>query len=147
MADAAPTIWYVNGIRTCMRAGMGLASVTGTLKMMFLNSTYVLDQDAHDFVNDVSAAQVTGTGVASGGVAVSTPTVTADGATNSAYLDFVDLTGINVTACYGALYVDTGTPSTSPLLTLTDFSAGDAVDQVITAAVLAANGYAALTAA
>lgn len=143
----SPTIWYVNGIRTCMRAGMGIAGVTGTLKMMFLNSTYVIDQDAHDFVNDVSAAQVTGTGVAAGGVAVGTPTVTADGASNSAYLDFTDLTGINVTGCYGVLYVDTGTPSTSPLLCITDFSDGDATDQVITAGILASNGYAALTAA
>lgn len=144
---AAPTLWYVNGIRTCIRAGMGIAAVSGTPKMMFLNSTYVLDQDAHDFVNDVSSAQVTGTGVASGGVTLTTPTVTADGATNSAYIDFVDLTGINVNACYGVLYIDTGTPSTSPVLCITDFSEGDATDQVITAATLAANGYAALTAA
>lgn len=146
MTDA-PTIWYVNGIRTCIRAGMGIAPVTGTPKLMFLNATYVLDQDAHDFVNDVSAAQVTGTGVAAGGVAIGGVTVTADAPTNAAIIDFNDLTGISVTACYAVLYIDTGTPSTSPLLCITDFSAGDATDQVITSAVLAANGYAALTAA
>lgn len=143
----AKTLWYVNGVRTCIRAGMGIAGVTGTPKMMFLNSTYVLDQDNHDFANDVTSAQVTGTGVASGGVALSSITVTADGPTNTAYIDFADLTGISVTACYGVLYVDTGTTSTSPLLCVTDFSDGTATDQVITAAILAANGYAALTAA
>lgn len=144
---AAPTLWYVNGLRTCMRAGMGIAGVTGTLKLMILSSGYVLDQDVHDFVNDVSTYQVTGTGVASGGITVGSPTVTADSATNSAYLDFTDPTGLNVTGCYGVLYVDTGTPSTSPLLCITDFSEGTAVDQIITALTLAANGYAALTAA
>lgn len=143
----APTLWYVNGIRTCIRAGMGIAAVSGTPKLMFLNSTYVLDQDAHDFANDVTSAQVTGTGVASGGVTLSSVTVTADGPTNSAYIDFADLSGINVTACYGVLYIDTGTTSTSPLLCITDFSEGAAADQVITTAILAANGYAALTAA
>jgi hypothetical protein len=144
---AAPTIWYVNGLRTCMRAGMGIAGVTGTLKMAFLSSAYVLDQDAHDFFNDVSAVQVTGTGVPAGGLTIGSPTVTVDGPTNTAYLDFTDPTGINVTACYGVLYVDTGSTATSPLLCVTDFSEGDATDQVITSAVLAANGYAALVAA
>lgn len=144
---AAPTLWYVNGIRTCIRAGMGIAAVTGTPKLMILNSTYALDQDAHDFVNDVSAAQVTGTGVPSGGITLTGVTVTADAAANEAYIDFNDLTGLNVTGCYGVLYIDTGTPSTSPLLCITDFSDGDAVDQIITAGTLQANGYAALTAA
>jgi hypothetical protein len=143
----ARTIWYVNGIRTCIRAGMGIAAVTGTPKFMFLNATYVLDQDNHDFVNDVTSAQVTGTGVPSGGITLTTPTVTADGPTNAAYIDFVDLTGILVTGCYGVLYIDTGTTSTSPLLCITDYSDGTAVDQVITAAIVASNGYAALTAA
>lgn len=144
---AAPTIWYVNGLRTCMRAGLGIAGVTGTLKMMFLNSTYVLDQDLHDFINDVSAAQVTGTGVAAGGVTIAGTAVTADATNNAGVLDFTDITGISVTACYGVLYVDTGTPATSPVLTITDFSEGQAVDVAVTSLVLASNGFAALTAA
>ena len=53
----------------------------------------------------------------------------------------------HVTACYGVVYIDTGTPATSPILCATDFSDGTGVNQVITAAVLATNGYAALTAA
>lgn len=143
----AKTIWYVNGLRTCARAGLGVASVAGTVKMMFLNSTYVLDQDVHDFIDDVSAAQVTGTGVPAGGVALTGLTVTTDAATNEARIDFNDLTGINVTGCYGVLYVDTGTAATSPLLCVTDYSDGTATDQVITAAIVGATGYAALTAA
>lgn len=143
----AKTLWYVNGVRTCIRAGMGIAGVTGTVKMMFLSSAYVLDQDNHDFVNDVNANEVTGTGVAAGGVAVASITVTADAATNAAIIDFADITGINVTGCYSVLYVDTGTASTSPLLCVTDYSDGTATDQVITAALVNSQGYAALTAA
>ena len=143
----AKTLWYVNGIRTCIRAGMGVAAVSGTPKFMFLNSTYVLDQDNHDFANDVTSAQVTGTGVVSGGLTIAGLTVTADGPTNAGIIDFNDVTGISVTGCYGVLYIDTGTTSTSPLLCVTDFSDGTGVDQVITAAILASNGYAALTAA
>lgn len=143
----AQTIWYVNGIRTCIRAGMGIAGVTGTPKFMILNATYVLNQDTHTFISDVSAAQVTGTGVPTGGITLAGITVTADGPTNSAILDFNDLTGLNVTGCYGVLYVDTGTATTSPVLCVTDYSDGTAVDQVITAAIVAVNGYAALTAA
>lgn len=143
----APTLWYVNGIRTCLRAGLGIAGVTGTPKFMILNATYVPDRANHVFVTSVSAAQVSGTGYTTGGITVGTPTVTADGPTLSAYLDFNDVTGLSVTGCYGVLYVDTGTAATSPVLTLTDFSEGTATDQIITSLVVAANGYAALTAA
>jgi hypothetical protein len=146
MADAAPTIWYVNGLRACMRAGFGIAGVTGTLKFVLLHDTYVPDQDAHDFLDDVIAYEASGTGYTAGGLTVSTPTVTVDGVTNESVLDFVDFTGLSVPCCYGVLCVSTGTNSTSPLLTLTDFSAGDAVDQTVTSLVVASNGHAALTA-
>lgn len=143
----APTKWYVNGMRTMMRAGLGIAAVSGTVKFMLLHDTYVIDQDLHDFINDVSANEATGTGYSAGGLTLAGVTVTADAATNASILDFTDISGISVNCCYGVLYVDTGTPSTSPIFTVTDFSNGDATDQIITSAVLATNGYAALTAA
>lgn len=145
---AAPTLWYPNGLRTCMRAGMGIASVTGTLKFILLHDTYVLDQDAHDFLDDIVAHETSGTGYTAGGFTVGTPTVTTDAPTNAAILDFDDITtAFSVLGCYGVLYVATGTNSTSPLMTITDFSDGDAVDQTLTSLLVASNGHAALMAA
>lgn len=143
----ASTLWYVNGVKNCISAGCGLTTVTGTVKMMFLSSAYVPNFDTHVYVSDVNANEVTGTGVAAGGVAVSSLTATADTTNNAGVLDFADIIGINVTGCYSVLYVSTGTATTSPLLCCTDYSDGTGVDQVITAAILASNGYAALTAA
>lgn len=140
---AAPTLWYVNGLKKALDATLAL----GTPKLMFLHDTYVLDQDTHDFINDVSANEATGTGVAAGGYTLVTPTTTVDGASNTVKLDAVDVTGISLSACYGVVYVSTGTPSTSPVLCIVDFSEGGAADVTITGVTWNALGIAALTAA
>lgn len=143
----APTLWYVNGLKTMVNAGLGVSSVTGTVKMMFLSSAYVLDQDNHDFLNDVNANEVTGTGVAAGGVTLASVTVTVDGSTNTVSIDAADITGISVSACYGVIHVSTGTASTSPLYLVVDFSEGTATNVTITGVTWNASGIAALTAA
>ena len=143
----APTLWYVNGLRAMARAGLGVAAVTGTPKAMFVKAAYVLDQDNHDFINDINANEATGTGVSAGGVALSSLTVTAVGATNTVNIDAADITGISVTCCYVVIYVDTGTTSTSPIFTITDLSEGAGVDAVWTGVVWNSNGIAGITAA
>jgi hypothetical protein len=143
----APTLWYVNGLKSMVNAGLGVASVSGTVKMMFLSSAYVLDQDNHDFLNDVNANEVTGTGVAAGGVTLASVTVTVDGATNTVSIDAADVTGISLSACYGVIHVATGTATTSPLYLVVDFSEGTGVDVTITGVTWNASGIAALTAA
>lgn len=140
---AAPTLWYCNGLKKAIDRALAL----GTPKAMFLTAAYVMDQDAHDYIDDVSANQATGTGVAAGGVALTSVTTTVDGASNTVTLDAADITGISVTCCYVVIYVDTGTPSTSPVLTITDLSAGDAVDSVWTGVVWGASGIAGISAA
>lgn len=140
---AGPTLWYLNGLKKALDATLAL----GTPKAMFLTAAYVLDQDAHDFVNDVSANEATGTGVAAGGYTLVTPTVTVDGATNTVKLDAVDISAISVTACYVVVYVSTGTPSTSPILSITDLSEGDAVNAVWTGVVWGAGGIVGISAA
>ena len=143
----APTLWYVQGLKSLVNAGLGISSVSGTVKMMFLSSAYVLDQDNHDFLNDVNANEVTGTGVAAGGVTLSSVTVTVTGSTNTVSIDAADITGINVSACYGVIHVSTGTASTSPLYLIVDFSEGTATNVTITGVTWNASGIAALTAA
>jgi hypothetical protein len=139
----APTLWYCNGLKKAIDRALAL----GTAKVMFLNDTYVLDQDAHDYVNDVSSAEATGTGVSSGGVTLASVTTTVAGATNTVALDAADITGISLSACYAVVYVDTGTPSTSPILTITDLSEGNGANVTVTGITWNTAGIAALTAA
>jgi hypothetical protein len=140
---AGPTLWYLNGLKKSLDSTLAL----GTPKAMFVTAAYVLDQDAHNFVDDVSANEATGTGVAAGGVTLASVTTTVDGPTNNVKLDAADITGISVTACYVVVYVSTGTPSTSPILTITDLSAGDATDAIWTGVTWSASGIAGISAA
>lgn len=140
---AGPTIWYCNGLKKMMDAALAL----GTPKVMFLSASYTLDQDAHDYINDVSTYEVTGTGVSAGGVSLSSVTTTVTGASNTVTLDAADIGSISVDACYAVVYVSTGTPSTSPVLSITDLSDGDAVNSIWTGITWGALGIAGITAA
>lgn len=139
----APTQWYLNGLKKALDSVLAL----GTPKAMFVTAAYVLDQDTHDFINDVSANEATGTGVAAGGVALSSVTTAVDGASNTVTLDAADVGGISVTCCYVVVYVDTGTPATSPVLSITDLSEGTAVDSVWTGVTWGASGITGIAAA
>jgi hypothetical protein len=140
---AAPTLWYVNALKKMLDSTLAL----GTPKIMFLSSAYTLDQDNHDYINDVSANEVTGTGVAAGGFTLGTVTVTVDGTTNRANLKHAAVSGISVSACYGVIYVSTGTPSTSPVLAIIDFSEGTATNVTVTGYTPPTDGVAFLAAA
>lgn len=121
---------------------------TDTVKFMLVNSSYTPDQDAHNYIDDVVANEVTGTNWAAGGVVVDNVTVTYDSGTNVVKIDADDISETTVTvanARYGILYVDTGTDSTSPLILYVDFDG----DQSATAGTVAitwhANGAATVT--
>lgn len=143
----APTIWYTHGVDAALRSILNLTPVTGTPKIMLLKATYVLDQDAHAFVNDISANEATGTGYSAGGIALASLATIVDAPTNTSAFDAADITGLSVSCCYAVVYVDTGTPATSPLLTITDFSEGGAVDAILTGITWNSSGIAALSAA
>lgn len=146
----AATLWYVNGVKNCIRAGLGLTSFTGTVKVILLKDTYTLNQDAHDFVDDIIANEVTGggaTGYTAGGLTLGSVTTATDAPTNVASFDGADITGLNVQACYAVICLSTGTNSTSPLYTVTDLSEGTGVNVTVTSLVWNALGIAALTAA
>ena len=96
----------------------------GTVKAMLCTSSYVPDQDAHQFKSDVTG-EVTGTGYTAGGAALTTKTLTYDAPSNTLTLDADDVTwaAATITARYLVFYVDTGTASTSPLISYVDFGA------------------------
>jgi hypothetical protein len=96
---------------------------TDTIKVALLSSSYTPDQDAHDYFNDVSTYEVTGTGYTTGGATLASKTVTYDSGTNVLVLDAADVTwsSSTITARYAVVYDSTGTSSTSALIGYVDF--------------------------
>ena len=94
-----------------------------TIKVALLSSSYTPDQDAHDYFNDVSTYEVTGTGYTSGGATLASKTATYDSASNVIVLDAADTTwsSSTITARYAVIYDSTGTSSTSALIGYVDF--------------------------
>lgn len=101
----------------------GIDLDTDTIKVMLLTSTHVQNQDTYEYIDDVSANEVTGTGYTAGGVALANKAVTADNTDNEGVFDADDTVWATstITAQYAAIYKDTGTPATSPIIAIIDF--------------------------
>jgi len=97
---------------------------TDTIKVALLTSSYTPDQDAHDYFNDVSSAEVSGTGYTAGGATLGSKSISYDNATNVIMLDAADTSwsSSTITARYAVVYDSTGTASTSALIGYVDFS-------------------------
>lgn len=107
-----------------------------TIKVMLLSAAYTPNQDSHDYLDDVVASEVTGTGYTAGGAALASKTATYDAATNTVKFDAADVTwaGSTITARYAVVYDDAGaTNAQKALIAYFDFgtdkasSAGDFV--------------------
>jgi len=96
---------------------------TDTIKVALVSSSYTPDQDAHDYFNDVSTYEVSGTGYTAGGNTLASKTATYDSANNVIVLDAADTTWASstITARYAIVYDSTGTSSTSALIGYVDF--------------------------
>jgi hypothetical protein len=96
----------------------------GTAKALLCTSTYAPNQDTHRFKSDVTN-EITGTGYTAGGTTLTTKTAAYDGPTNTLTLDADDpaWAGATLTARYLVFYIDTGTASTSALISYVDFGA------------------------
>jgi len=98
---------------------------TDTIKVMLLSSAYTPNQDSHDYLDDVVANEVTGTGYTSGGAALTSKTATYDAATNTVKFDAADVTwaGSTITARYAVVYDDSGaTNAQKALIAYFDFT-------------------------
>ena len=90
-----------------------------TIKVMLVSSSYTPNQDTHDYLDDVSTYEVTGTGYTAGGQALASKTVTLDAANNVLVLDAADVTWASstITARYAVVYDDSpATAATKPLI-------------------------------
>lgn len=97
-----------------------------TLKVMLCTSSYVPDQDNHQFQSSITN-EVVGTGYTAGGATLGSVTLSYNAGTNILTFDAADTSwgpGATFTARY-AIVVDTtpGTAATNPLLLYVDFGA------------------------
>ncbi len=91
---------------------------TDTIKAALVTTAYTPDIDAHDFWNDVSSNEASGTGYTAGGFTLASCTVTQDNTNNRAVYDATDVSASTVTTTfrYIIIYKSTGVSSTSPLI-------------------------------
>lgn len=89
---------------------------------MLLDNTYTFDA-THEFVDDVSASEVAGTGYSAGGVALTGMSRALVGLVRVFDCDDPSWAASTITAQFAVFYKDTGTPSTSPLLMAIDAEA------------------------
>ncbi|HEV7282288.1 MAG TPA: hypothetical protein VGN57_18950 [Pirellulaceae bacterium] len=103
-----------------MKADTDLESAT--IKVALLTSSYTPNKD-HDFFDDVSTYEASGTGYTAGGATLGSKTVTKDDTNDRGVFDAADVSwaSSSITARYAVVYRSTGTASTSPLLALIDF--------------------------
>lgn len=92
--------------------------VTDTIKVALLAS-HTPNIDTHEFFDDVSADEVSGTGYTAGGATLGTKATTADNTNDRASFDCADITWslLDVgTPSHAVVYRDTGTAGTSQLI-------------------------------
>lgn len=84
--------------------------------------------DEHEFFDEVSGDEISGTGYNTGGELIGGLSCAQDNTGNRGVWDGNDVTwtGATFTARYGVIYQDTGNPATSPLVKLLDFTANKA---------------------
>lgn len=89
-----------------------------TIKVALLSSSYTPNQDTHDYYDDVSSYEVTGTGYTTGGATLASKTSTYDGTNNVIVLDAADVTwsSSTITARYAVVYDDSGASAAAKAL-------------------------------
>lgn len=95
---------------------------TDTIKIAILTG-HTPSQDTHDFFNDVSSNEVSGTNYTAGGATLASKTATYDTASDQTRLDAADPSWASstISGTHAVVYKSTGTSSTSPLMSLIDF--------------------------
>lgn len=105
--------WYGKGLLAVMTGGVDMNS--DTLYMMLVDDTHTVDQDAHDFRNDVEGDEVTGTGYTAGGKTIGTVTASYDASTNEVRFVWPDVswTTATITARTAIIYKSRGGASSA----------------------------------
>lgn len=146
---AATTSWYGAAFRDreAAVANAGWAYLTDTVKCSLHTVTYAPNVDSDKFWSSATN-EVSSTNYTTGGVTLTTKTITYDSATNETRYDADDeaWTTVTFTTRYGVFYKSTGTAGTSPLIWLCDFGADQTVSGANFSIINAATGIAKATA-
>lgn len=121
-----------------------------TIKAMLVTSSYTPDIDAHDFINDASANEASGTGYTAGGATLANKTLAYVGASNLVKFDADDASwtiSSALSARYCILYKDTGNAATSPVIGYIDFGSTFSLSSGTLTVTFNASGIATLTVA
>jgi hypothetical protein len=119
---AVTTKFYGKGLLGVFTGAIDLD--TDTFKALLATNVYTPDQDAHDYRDDVTANEVTGTGYTAGGVTLAGVSVTYDAASNEVRILWNDATwsSSTITARYAIIYKSRGgAASADDLLAYIDF--------------------------
>lgn len=107
--------FYAKGLQDALEALTGVAAApTGTLKGAFMATSYTQNKETHQFWSDISASIASGTTVRT----LAGAAVTVDTVNDRVEIDFNNVTETPVTAATDkfVIFMDTGTPATSPLI-------------------------------
>lgn len=104
--------WFGNGLLNIAKGSVDLD--TDTFKIMLTTSTYVPNQDTHDFRDDVTN-EVVGAGYTPGGATLTGISVTYDAASNQVRVTWADPTWPNatITARTAVIYKSRGGAATA----------------------------------
>ena len=114
-------IFYAKGIQDALEALTGVAAApTGTLKLAFMATTYTPNEETHQYWSDVSSSIASGTTTQT----VSGTAVNIDTTNDRVEIDCDNVTETPVTTTTNkvVLFMDTGTPATSPLILCADIN-------------------------
>lgn len=134
----ATAFWYGNGLlgQYSTTAARRVDWATDTIKIALLTSTYTPNQDTHTFYSDLTNELATGNGYTTGGNTLATKSTSYDATTNETRLiatsgNVWTFTGTKAFQ-YAAIYKDTGSGATSPLLGYINLGAQSVTDTTFT---------------
>lgn len=136
------------GLATNQAYTGGINWPTGAIKVMLTTSAYTPNQDTDVFKSAVTN-EITGTGYTAGGVTLTGKTMLYTAGTNTIAFDAADAQWMGATFTFRTyvIYLDTGTPGTSPLIAYGSETADVTVTGGTLTLVWDSNGIFAVTAA
>lgn len=120
---AVTSKWYSKAFDAAFKKKIDVSA--DTFKAMLVTSSYVFDQDAHDFKDDITG-EVTGTGYTAAGATLASVTFNYNASTNTFAFDAADVAwGSSTITARGMVIYDAtpGTDATRPLMIFIDFGA------------------------
>ncbi|MCB9415409.1 MAG: hypothetical protein H6526_08995 [Actinobacteria bacterium] len=114
---AVSTHWYAEAIVKAFNKELDFD--TDTIKVALL-SGYTPSQ-AHNYFDDVSADEISGTGYTAGGATLGSKTLVSSGGVATFDAADTSWSSSTLSATHAVVYLSTGTASTSPLLCYVDF--------------------------